>query len=262
MGRRITLLMFLVLALASSCEQKKESHAQTPVSVPQRYWQNARTIQIPAPVGAKSPTRWQFQAVIDDNAVYVKFIYPQKLPKIATNLAGNFEPTDESLNYLPYIKFFIPPESIQSFEERPKITSQDGDKLAYSQVGDPEPDFAAHVQFFLRSKNSTGAQKFISGGRFEKNDILDNPTSVVIGIQAYVENLRTNEQSGRIDFHYEQKTQPGPFITDSNSVIFRLPLAEPPKPFLKSPLPDLSLRLYPSGTNRYAFYIPEKIRDK
>ncbi|MHC4156174.1 MAG: hypothetical protein ACYST6_14825 [Planctomycetota bacterium] len=266
MNRRKIVLVFLLSTLLYSCKQKENADAQTSARVPPQVWQNAAIIEVPPPPGAKSKIRWKFQAALDDCALYLRFIYPQKLPPIGENLVRDFQLPDESLNHLPFVKLFIPPESAQDYDQRPKVTSANGDNLAFAQPGDPEPHFEAHVQFLLRSKSSSGRQKVVSGGTFEKTDILHNPTSVVMGIQAHVQKLRKNGQPDRINFHYERKSLPGPFITDNNSITFRVPLAEKVsknaavvEQFLAKPVPDLSLRLYPSGTNRYKLYLPRRI---
>jgi hypothetical protein len=58
-------------------------------------------------------------------------------------------------------------------------------------------------------------------------------------------------------------------VAKGNSLIFKVPLTDELTPkgktiqgLLKAPLPKLSLRLYPGGTNCYKLYIPQRINQK
>jgi biopolymer transport protein ExbD len=230
-------------------------------------WENVPAILVPSPPGATPTKEWRLQALIDETSLYLRFRYPEALPSVGKNLANSFEPTSKSLNQLPYIKLFVPPESLSNYAERPKATLPDGTKIYFAQVGDPKPQFGIHAGFFLRSKAPDGRQNAKSGGAFDRKDLVQGYQSVVIGIQGYVKSLKQGGK--RTDYRYEGGDEPSQFVMEESGFIFIVPLAhgkgedgQTLERTPSKPLSDFSLRVYPSGSNHFKPYIPKRISAK
>ena len=259
-----TLMLLCAFLAASNWSSALAAEQAGTAPAAAHTWEKVPAILVPSPPGATPTKQWRLQALIDDTSLYLKFTYPDALPPVGKNLANSFEPTSETLNQLPFVKLLVPPESRSKYEERPKATLPDGTKIDFRQVGDPEPRVMIHAGFFLRSKAPDGRQRVKSGGGFDRKDLVQGYQSVVIGIQGYVKSLKQGGK--RTDYSFDGGNEPSQFVMEESAFILIVPLAhgkgedgKPLEPFLGKPLPDLSLRVFPSGSNHFKPYIPKRI---
>ncbi len=264
MKRDHALILLCAFLAGSSWSSALAAEQEGAAPAAAHTWENVPVILVPSPPGATPTKQWRLQALNDDSSLYLKFTYPDSLPPVGRNLANSFEPTSKTLNQLPFVKIFVPPESLSKYEERPKATLPDGTKIDFAQVGDPKPQFEVHAGFFLRSKAPNGQQSVTSGGEFDRKDLVEGYQSVVIGIQGYVKCLKQGGK--RIDYSFEGGDEPSQFVIEESAFILIVPLADGKaedgtaiEPFLSKPLPDLSLRVFPSGSNHFKPYRPKRI---
>jgi len=256
------LLAGLSVIFIASCSKKKSEQG---LSSAQINWQDVVKVTIPAAPGIETDKLWQFQAVTDPTCLYMRFTYPDKLPPLGTKQTAGFETLPEGFNMLPFIHLVTPPQLLAP--DRQKTRLPDGTDMDYQQVGDPRSVLSIHPQFFINSSGPNTSGRFTSGSTFDVNDIAPDYNWFKIGLGVYLTEKTEQRRTWRLTYD-EYSKQADRFVIEEYSFIVSVPLAEKGSdvwagkqvgPIFEPPLPRMSLRLHPSGTNRFVYYSPSTL---
>ena len=209
-----------------------------------------------------------FQALQTGKSLFLRFSRELALPSFEQDILSELESNNIHLSPLPIVEVYIPAEDSSIFESRLK-GELNGNEIDFNQIDDPNPVLKVQANFFLRTKAPQPSTSFRSGWDFSAEDIPDGCTKATLGFQGMIQDDSTLKKKRR-DFLIEKNSPSDIVLIEDNAIIIRVPLldefanfhGDKTDPFMKPPVPDMSLRLRPYNCNHFKPYVPHVIRKK